>query len=267
MMNKDNVQVSVVYYSPTGTSKRIAEAIAKGMTSGRFDIVDLTTDMDTSQIKIIADWVILASPVYAGRIPVEAVERFKRIKADRKDGTKIKAIVAVVYGNRDYDDALLELKNIATGLDFVTVSGGAFIGEHSFSRDLMPIAEGRPDEKDLAIAMDFGKNTLLTASQDICKELWVKGNMPYCSHMEIPPVCPETTEHCNHCGKCIRVCPVHAISLVDHHIVTDAENCTLCCACVKTCPNKARVFDTPFTKILFDNCKTRREPELFYIKD
>lgn len=266
-MNKDYTSVSVVYYSPTRTSKKIAESIAKGITSEKFDVIDLTTDIDTDIIEISTDWVILASPVYAGRIPVEAVERFKRIKAERKDGNKTKAIVAVVYGNRDYDDALLELKNLAESLELVPVSGGAFIGEHSFSRELMPVGGGRPDEKDLEIAKNFGKNTLETIKGGINKELSVKGNMPYCNHMEIPPVCPESTEHCNNCGKCISVCPVHAITLVDNKIVTDAEKCTLCCACVKMCPNKARVFDTPFTKMLFDNCKTRREPELYYIKD
>lgn len=266
-MDKNNVSVSVVCFSPTRTSKKIAEAIAKGISSENFDVIDLTTDTDADIIEVSSDWVVLASPVYAGRVPVEAAERFKRIKFTKKESTPIKAIVAVVYGNRDYDDALLELKNIAEGLNLVTVAAGAFIGEHSFSRALMPIGEGRPDRKDLETATEFGKKTLHVAAQSLGKELAVKGNIPYCAPMEIPPVSPESTESCNQCGKCIHVCPVHAIRLVDNMIVTDAESCTLCCACVKMCPNEARIFNTPFTKILFDNCKVRKEPELFYAKD
>lgn len=266
-MDKNNVSVSVVYFSPTRTSKKIAEAIAKGVTSENFDVIDLTTDTDTSVIEISSDWVILASPVYAGRIPVEAAERFKRIKVSKKDITPVKAIVAVVYGNRDYDDALLELKNIAENLGFVPIAAGAFIGEHSFSRAFMPIGAGRPDQKDLDAAIEFGKNTLQLVVQGVGKKLSVKGNMPYCAPMEIPPVSPVSTENCNQCGKCINVCPVRAIRLTDNLIVTDAESCTLCCACVKMCPSEARVFETPFTKMLFDNCKARKEPELFYAKD
>lgn len=258
--------VSVVYYSPTHTSEKIAEAIASGITEAPFNVVNLTTDGETAAIEIAADWVVLVAPVYAGRIPVEAAERFKRVQIVGKEGVPTKAVVAVVYGNRDYDDALLELQNIAEELGLLPVAGGAFIGEHSFSRENMPIGEGRPDNKDLEIAKSFGEKACQVLSEDINqKKLYVKGNTPYCAHMEIPPVCPESTAQCNVCGKCVNVCPIHAIKVEDRCVVTDAEACTLCCACVKMCPNDARVFDTPFTKMLFENCKERKEPELFYI--
>ncbi len=58
------------------------------------------------------------------------------------------AIAVVVYGNRNYDDALIELKDILESDGFKVVAGAAFIGEHSFSKTL---AKNRPDEKDMDI--------------------------------------------------------------------------------------------------------------------
>ncbi len=54
------------------------------------------------------------------------------------------AIAIVLYGNRNYDDALIELKDILELDGFKVVAGAAFIGEHSFSNNL---AKNRPDEK------------------------------------------------------------------------------------------------------------------------
>lgn len=63
----------------------------------------------------------------------------------------------VMYGNREYEDALLELNNIVVEAGFQPVAGGAFIDEHSFENDSTPIAKGRPDIKDLQKATEFGR--------------------------------------------------------------------------------------------------------------
>ena len=47
---------------------------------------------------------VLAVPVYGGRVPEPALER---IRACRGNGTP--AVLAAVYGNREFEDALLEL--------------------------------------------------------------------------------------------------------------------------------------------------------------
>lgn len=267
-MEKYNSSVCVAYYSPTHTSSQIAQAIAEGLAAETCQFIDLTTDNRNEPIEVQADWIVLAAPVYGGRIPVSAMERFKRLKMTRTEGTSTKAVIAVVYGNRDYDDALLELCNEAEAQGFVPVAGGAFIGEHSFSRPEMPTAPNRPDSDDLEIARSFGKQAAQCTETDFTGcELYVKGKMPYRELMQIPSVCPASTEQCNGCGKCVKLCPVHAITLTDGKPVTDAQTCTLCCACVKMCPSHARVFNTPFTKVLFENCKARKEPELFYITD
>jgi hypothetical protein len=45
--------------------------------------------------------------VYAGRISADAKFRLQRIKANNTQ-----AVIVVMYGNREYEDALLELNDI-----------------------------------------------------------------------------------------------------------------------------------------------------------
>lgn len=55
-----------------------------------------------------------------------------------------------------------------------------FIGEHSYSRPNMPIAEGRPDVTDLQIAEQFGKDCLTKLEKDeTLSDFYLKGNIPY----------------------------------------------------------------------------------------
>jgi len=48
-------------------------------------------------------------PVYAGRVPALAVERLKGIKT-----SGVKCVIVAVYGNRAYEDALVEMQDVAT---------------------------------------------------------------------------------------------------------------------------------------------------------
>ncbi len=256
----NNYRTTIVFYSPTGTSKKVARAIAQDISSDNVNEIDLTFEDPTSEFLIEDSLTIFAAPVYAGRIASVAVERLKRVT-----GRNSSAIIVAVYGNRDYDDALVELYDMVSKNGFTVISAGAFIGEHSFSRPGMPVAEGRPDSKDIDIAKRFGKDSAkkLLDNTD-AKPLGIKGNRPYVVPRQMPPMAPICSDTCAKDGMCIELCPTNAIFFdEDGNIATDASKCTLCCACVKGCPNNARIFDTPFTQHLHQMCKERKEPELF----
>lgn len=251
----------LLFFSPTHSSAKIARAIAAGTHSGKLIETDLTYDTSHSTIDIKEDLVILAAPVYRGRVAPVAAERFKRIL-----GNDTPAILAVVYGNRAYEDALIELRDMATHIGLVPLAAGTFIGEHSYSTPHMPIAAGRPDAQDLDKARFLGETAMEKQNTgDGIDTLKVNGNYPYKSVPDINASSPECTDRCISCGMCIQVCPTQAISF-DHDekiIVTDKESCICCCACVKGCPVAGRVYATPFAKYLYENFSTRREPELF----
>lgn len=142
----------LIFFSPTHTSARIARAIGEGIGMGRRMETDLTLDEQTSPIEMNGELCVIAVPVYGGRVAATALQRLQRLK-----GNGSPAILVVVYGNRDYEDALLELRDTAVQLGFVPLTAGAFIGEHSFSTPELPIAAGRPDADDLQQAREFGK--------------------------------------------------------------------------------------------------------------
>lgn len=256
--------VHIIYFSPTHTSAKTAYAIAEGLDGEVLLESDITYEMPEEEIEILGDELtIVAVPVYGGRVAETAMERLRAFHA-----RKAPVVPVVVYGNRDYEDALKELSDTLEAAGFVTVSAGAFIGEHSFSRKEMPIAAGRPDDPDHELAVSFGRNIRMKLQQvdalSDLKPLVVKGNIPYKVKGPSTPQAPVTDEGvCTQCEYCIDVCPVSAISIVDDHMFSDPITCIKCCACVKECPEGARTFDTPYTAMLHKNFSARREPELF----
>jgi len=264
-------QIKLVYFSPTGTSRSVLESIARGITAETVEHIDLTLPRKARQaIALFADeLVILGAPVYGGRLPADAIERFKQLKA----GNTL-AVLVVLYGNREYEDALMELKKLALGLGFNPVAAAAFIGEHSFATEDVPIANGRPDSHDLQKAMAFGarvreKVTSLTSSGSLM-DFEIPGRFPYeaagARPMTVSPVTKEDT--CTLCGTCAEVCPTAAIS-VGEAVTTEIENCIRCCACIKNCPEGARVMPDGMWKDianwLNENCSVRKEPQMFGI--
>ena len=225
---------------------------------------DLTCDEATTSIHIEDSLTIVAAPVYGGLISETAMERISRLR-----GKNSPVIVVAVYGNRDYEDSLVQLRATLSTNGFTPLAAGAFIGEHSYSRPAedMPIAQGRPDASVLQKAVAFGKACLEKLQQTdpaSLSDFFVKGNIPWKTLTHGAPSCPESTDDCCACGQCIDVCPTHAISLSDDgQIETDVNRCIRCCACVKECPIGARIYNTPYTLKLFTNFKERREPETF----
>jgi ferredoxin/flavodoxin len=233
-------------FSPTHTTKTILEAIGRG-TGLPVKITDVTPPEPAAWPKMAADdLLIIGAPVYAGRLPVTAVERFVRLKG--KGGP---AAVVAVYGNRAFEDALVELEDIVNAAGFTTVAGAAFIGEHSYSTAETPIAAARPDSADIARAEGFGRalRRLLDgiSSADTVK-LALPGNRPYRDLVRHGPNTPVTdADVCTRCGECVVACPVAAIPARDP-TTTDAAQCIACAACVKVCPVGARAFDNPEMK-------------------
>lgn len=249
MMKIETAQL--IFFSPTGTTKKNAEAIVSGMGLSRMTQTDLTLPPEPVPVFMKektpeADIVILAAPVYSGRVPVLAEQRIRDLPAC----SGIPAVILAVYGNRHYDDALLELHDLATDRGMVPVGAAACIGEHSFATRETPIAMGRPDQADLKAAAEFGDKVIdllgrLDSVQKL-KPVAVPGSRPYKERGSRSGIAPQIREDiCTRCGKCVDVCPARAISRQGSGLVTDAEKCIVCCACVKQCAPGARVMAHP----------------------
>ena len=254
----------LIYFSPTQTTRKVLEGIAQGIQVVNVEHVDLTPpDAGTQTLsEIHAELAIIGAPVYSGRLPTDAASRLRRL---RGNGTP--AVIVVVYGNRAYEDALLELRNLALEAGFTPVAAGAFIGEHSFSDNATPIAVERPDTDDLSKALEFGKmirgKMRDMQAPDVMLPLQVPGNFPYKERgapLDISPVTNESA--CTKCERCVMVCPTAAITVLDA-----ASGCIRCCACIKTCTTGARTMADPrirqIAEMLSMNCRERKEPETY----
>lgn len=257
----------VIFFSPTKTTLRIVDAVAGGMGLDSANRVDLTFPMDDEAVKNDGDIAIIGVPVYAGRVPETAVERLRQhVKGDGRP-----AVLVVVYGNRAFEDALLELRDLAVELGFVPVAGGAFIGEHSYSTSEKPVAEGRPFDGDLEKARLFGvqvaEKIRHLESLDRMDALDVPGNFPYRDGVKPGDTTPVTdADACTLCGECARVCPTQVVEITETDVQTH-DGCIRCSACVKACPEQAREWDVPrileIRTFLNTTHAAPKEPETF----
>ncbi len=257
-------ELSIVYFSATDGTKKVVKGIAEGI-SGSYKEYNITLPSSRQEELVFGtnELVIVGVPVYAGRVPVFLMEYLLKLK-----GNNTPAIFVTVYGNRNYDDALLELKDEMEKNGFIGVAAGAFIGEHSTTAK---VGTGRPDTDDLELAQKFGleiKNKLEDVI-DIANlpKLTVKGNFPYKEIMQAPPMAPDTNNDCVNCGICAKNCPVSAINFENCKDV-DATKCVRCCSCIKRCPLNAKAMNhemfNKMANLLVQNFSAvRQEPEYF----
>ena len=267
-------KVWCVCFSPTGTTKKIVGKIAGKIADNlnvEYVFFDFTLPAARKEQLSFAknELVVLGSPVYAGRIPNLLLKYLQSI-----EGNGAFAVPVVLYGNRNYDDALIELKDILLDGGFLPVAAAAFVGEHSFSTIL---AKDRPDSADLALADDFASKV----AEKLQKEssfvpIEVKGVVkPYRGYyqprdgegnaIDIRKVKPLTNELCIDCKICAKVCPLGSVDYDDVRQVTGI--CIKCCACIKKCPKNAKYFaDTDYLyhkKDLEERFTDRSVPESF----
>ena len=243
----------IAHFSPTGGTKKVADAIAAGFNTPVVEM-DLTK-ADPAVTLGENDALMAVLPVYAGRVPQISLERLAALK-----GNGQKAVAVVVYGNREFDDALLETKNALEANGFRVIAAAAFIAEHSIVRS---IAAGRPDTEDEGICRQFAADVM--AKLENPTSVNVPGNHPY---RELQPSVfhPAADEKCVQCGACAEQCPVGAIPL-DNPSQTLGDVCINCMRCIQVCPQQCRALPAPFvagaTKMLSEKAAGYKKPVVF----
>ncbi len=222
-----------IVFSPTGGTQQAADAVTAKW-ENPINKIDLTNPQnDYSVLNFDQDDIaVIAVPSYGGRVPATAAERLAKI-----NGNQACCAVVCVYGNRAYEDTLIELSDIAKQSNFRVISAVSAIAEHSIMHQY---AAGRPNQQDKEELCSFGMKILEKSKSctDDRLELQIPGNRPYKKSGGVG-LTPKADNSCIGCGLCAEKCPTQAISR-ENIKIADSKKCISCMRCVVQCPQSAR---------------------------
>lgn len=247
-----------ITFSPTGGTRKVADILTQAL-EGEYTDVDLTdSHADRSAVGLTPeDLAVIAVPSYGGRVPGPAAQRLAEIK-----GNGARAVLVCVYGNRAYEDTLVELEDLAGQAGFQVVAAVAAIAEHSIAHQY---AAGRPDPEDEAQLRAFAQKIQEKLAAGDTAQPVIPGSRPY-KKAGGSGLVPKPTKGCTSCGLCAERCPVQAIDPKDPRN-TDKDKCFSCMRCVTICPQGARkvssVLLAGVDMMLKKVCTERKTGELY----
>lgn len=246
-----------IVFSPTGGTLRTAKAISE-VWNENVETIDLTKPDPAPLGFQKGDLVLIAVPSFGGRVPGLAIQRLFKIQ-----GNGAGCVLLCVYGNRAYEDTLVELQDAAEKQGFRVLAAIAAVAEHSI---LHQYAAGRPDAQDIETLHEFSRRILEKFRDGIegpSPEL--PGNRPY-KKAGGSGMIPKAGSGCTGCGLCAEQCPAQAISREDIR-TADKEKCISCMRCVVHCPHSARKLNGAMVsvaaQVLKKACSVRKDCELF----
>lgn len=222
------MSVFEIVFSPTGGTQKVSGLVA-GALGKNTVTVDLTdSGLDFNAVSMTEDDVaVISVPAYAGRIPAVVADRLCMVR-----GNGARAVLVCVYGNRAFEDTLVELEDVA---------------------------------KHAAQLAEFAQQIQQKLLAEDASEPSIPGNRPY-KQAGGHRMAPEATEDCVSCGACAAACPVCAIDKGDPKRAA-GEACISCMRCIAVCPRGARKVDpnklSAVSQMLSKVCVARKECELF----
>ena len=246
--------IKAAYFSPSGGTKRAAVLLCE-----QFGLPAEYIDCTCPPAKLPAvipvakdELLVLALPVYGGFGPrVEGL--FSQLR-----GQGGPCVILAAYGNRDYENALAAAARQMAEQGFVCVGGIAPITPHVSAPSL---GAGRPDEEDMPVFAAFARKVLAACENEPLRSAALPGAADAPRKTLRPTGRSRDRERCNHCGRCVRVCPAGALNEL---LEVDSEKCINCMACRFACPTYAWQFDTTAVRTwLEENFSARRAVEWF----
>lgn len=247
-----------IVFSPTGGTKRVSNLLIHALGE---DIVTIDLiDHHVTQKQYACsddDLAVISIPSFGGRVPSVAIERLSSIQ-----GNGAKAVLVCVYGNRAFEDTLVELEDAAEQAGFQVIAAISAIAEHSIARQF---ANGRPDQDDEKVLLAYAEKIKEKLREKCYTKPQIPGNRPYKVSKGTAMV-PKTSKECVSCGLCVKECPVQAIDWNDPSKV-DEKACISCMRCVAVCPHSARRLNKALQAaagmMLKKVCSDRKENKLY----
>ncbi len=252
------MRVFQIVFSPTGGTQKVADIITSkwDKPAEKIDLSDPKTDFAAVSLEK-EDIAVIAVPSFGGRVPALATERLEKVH-----GNGAMCVAVCVYGNRAYEDTLIELTDTAAKSGFRVIAGIAAIAEHSIMHQY---ATGRPDDEDKSELQGFAEKILAKISGEDMAAPQIPGNRPY-KKAGGAGLVPKADHKCISCGLCAEKCPAQAISR-ENPRETDGKKCISCMRCVSICPQSARKVNSAMVAVaamaIKKACSEKKSNELF----
>ena len=186
---------NLILFSPTGGTEKAAKILCSALSpvTRTIDLADisfmpLNLPVNPDEIAVIA------LPSYGGRVPALAAERLAGVRANG-----MPCVLLCVYGNRAYEDTLVEMEDLAKQCGFTVIAAVAAVAEHSI---IHQYASGRPDAADEQNLKEIGTKILKKFS---CGQAQVPfkipGSRPY-KKAGGAGLVPKASSACVSCGLC-----------------------------------------------------------------
>jgi ferredoxin len=277
------MKIQSLYFSPTGTTRKILSTIEGHTGVPSVSQIDLTPlkQRESFTGKVQGDVILVGAPVYSGSPPWPMMEPLNRLQGEGKW-----AVPVAVYGNRSPDTCVEELAKILRDRRFKILAAASFIGQHSLASKDHPWALGRPDQSDLEKAAKFGeqvKEKLSSHTSEIqtfdrlLNSLTGKmvESLPEGYHKRLAEgikglltVTFLKDKACNDCTSCANACPTGAIKIDSKEISNDL--CIRCTACMRACPEgvlSPRLNDSQNARAAIERLDkifaVRKEPKIY----
>ncbi len=236
------MKVHLVYFSPSGTTKKTLVNIAKGLSGMDVEHIDLLPSANRKKTYVFGpdDLVILGSAT-AGTVMGHPDEFFGCLQ-----GNNTPLVAVGVCGGTTIGITMKMMKKRTEQKGFKVAAMGVFIGQYSC---IPGVGVGRPNADDAAMQEQFGKDiyTKVVVNRDYELHdavpetihnpavLGTEDNGEYILPREFKE--KTVSDDCILCKTCEQSCPVDAIDIERRYF--DLDKCVACWACITRCPVQA----------------------------
>lgn len=257
----------IVYFSQTGNTRRVAEAIHEGLTSLACDSVLLRLEEADPAIFSGYDLVGVGLPAFYFREPINIKHFFGKMPDQSTAGRPKPFFFFVTHGGTP-GDVYSRVDRLARSRGLETIGYFQCLGVDTYPpfADRKPLtAYGHPDQNDLLRAKTFAIDIFNKAGEYLnhgcLKKPKIPGNLATRAvagffnerkirfrmrHQMLPSKIIRESK-CTRCGLCVENCPQGIINLSPFPVI-DESDCIACYQCQRICPENAIECDWRFLK-------------------
>jgi flavodoxin/ferredoxin len=239
------MNIAVFYFSATGNTKQIAEAIAGRLeeSGDKADLIDITLPQNRQANTDLSkyDAMVLGSPIHSMRSP-----RLVRDWIATLDGGGMKCATFFTYGGFQVHPTHYDARQRLEKQGFKLVASAEFLGKHTFNIGGWQSMIGRPGQDDTEVARKYadalharfsGQDQAMVGELD--KGPYTEEQLDEFEGFRFKLVTQLPTrggEECQMCMLCEEECPSGAMDAETGE--ADPNKCIACLHCVEVCPDE-----------------------------